>query len=66
MRKNKLITMDCVRVGDWLVKPSQMFGRILVSMYNLHTNEYILHSVKDSLEANLLIEYIVEKGGYYE
>lgn len=66
MAKNKLISMDCVRVGDWLVKPSQMFGRILVSMFNLDSGEYILHSVKDSIEANLLIEYIIEKGGYYD
>ena len=43
-----------------------MFGRILISMYNLETNEYILHSVKDTSEANLLIEYIIEKGGYYD
>ena len=64
MRKNKLISMDCVRVGEWLVKPSQMFGRILISMFNLETDEYILHSVRDATEANLLIEYIIEKGGY--
>ena len=64
MAKQKLISMDCVRVGEWLVKPSQMHGRILISMFNLDTGEYILHSVKDALQANLLIEYIIEKGGF--
>lgn len=64
MAKNKLISMECVRVGEWLIKPSQMFGRILVSMFNLETDEYILHCVRDSKEANLLIEYIIEKGGF--
>ncbi len=58
--------MDCVQVGDWLIKASQMYGRILLSMFNLDSGEYILHSVKDSGEANLLIEYIIEKGGYYD
>jgi len=66
MRKSKLVSMDCVQVGDWLIKPSQMYGRILLSMFNLDSGEYILHSVKDSGEANLLIEYIIEKGGYYD
>lgn len=64
MRKNKLISMDCVRVGEWLVKPSQMHERILISMFNLETEEYILHCVRDTREANLLIEYIIEKGGF--
>lgn len=58
--------MDCVQVGNWLIKPSQMYGRILLSMFNLDSGEYILHSVRDSGEANLLIEYIIEKGGYYD
>lgn len=66
MAKQKLISMECVQVGEWLVKPSQMFGRILISMFNLETDEYILHCVKDTTEANLLIEYIIQKGGYYD
>lgn len=66
MKKNKLVSMDCVQVGNWLIKPSQMYGRILLSMFNLDSGEYILHSVRDSGEANLLIEYIIEKGGYYD
>lgn len=66
MRKNKLVSMDCVQVGDWLIKPSQMYERILLSMFNLDSGEYILHSVKDSGEANLLIEYIIQKGGLYD
>ena len=64
MSKQKLITMDCVQVGEWLIKPSQMFNNIMVTMFNMETGEFVLQYVKDTMQANLLIEYIIEKGGF--
>ena len=54
--------MDCVQLGDWQIKASSMKGYILVVMHNPVTKAFIMHSVDDVKKANLLIEYVIEKG----
>lgn len=49
-------------VGDWLIKASQQYDRIMIAMYNQYTHYFLIQWVKDPYEANLLIEYVMEKG----
>ena len=63
-KTNKLVTMDCVIVGEWLIKASQYNGTILVIMFNEHNGSVAMYYLKDIKEVNLFIEYIIEKGGY--
>lgn len=58
--------MDCVQVHDWLIKTSRLYDRIMVCMFSMTTFECIIHWVKDPMEANLLIEYVIEKGKLYD
>lgn len=61
-RKNKFLSMDCVQLGDWQIKASSMKGYILVVMHNPETKAFVMHMVDDVKKANLLIEYVIEKG----
>lgn len=58
-----MITMDCVQLGDWLIKASQMNDRILVIMFNEVNQDFAMQWVNNVQEVNMLIEYIIEKGG---
>ena len=54
--------MGCVQLGDWLIKASQLKGYILIIMHNPMTKAFVMHMVDDVKKANLLIEYVIEKG----
>lgn len=59
----KLITMDCVQLGEWLIKASQMNDKILLIMFNHENGDYTMQWLNNVQEVNLMIEYIIEKGG---
>ena len=61
-KTNKFLSMDCVQLGDWQIKASSMKGYILVIMHNPVTKAFVMHSVDDVKKANLIIEYVIEKG----
>ena len=61
-RKDKLFSMDCVQLGGWLIKASQMKGHILLVMHNADTNSFVMQYVDDVKKANLIVEYVIEKG----
>lgn len=61
-KTNVLVSMDTVRLGDWFIKASQMKGYVLLIMTNFYTGKFILQHVDDVHKANLIIEYVIEKG----
>jgi hypothetical protein len=62
MKKEKLISTDVVNVGDWLIKASKRNGFILLVMINVRTFNFVLQYVDDIKKANIIIEYVIEKG----
>ena len=61
-KTNVLVSMDTVRLGDWYIKASQLKGYVLLIMINFYTGKFILQHVDDVHKANLIIEYVIEKG----
>lgn len=59
---NKLVSMDCIEFGDWLIKASQMKGYVLLVMCNMQKGKFIMQHVDDVKKANLIVEYVIEKG----
>jgi len=64
MSKKKINGMDCVIVGEWLIKASQYNDMIMVIMFNEYNGATAMHFLKDTKEVNMFVEYIIEKGGY--
>lgn len=62
MKQKKLISTDVVNVGDWLIKASEMNGFVLLMMMNVRTYNFVLQYVDDIKKANIIIEYVIEKG----
>lgn len=58
----KLVSMETVRLGDWYIKASQLNGYVLLIMHNSGNDEFVLQHVEDVYKANLIIEYVIEKG----
>jgi hypothetical protein len=61
-KKYKIVSMDTVLLGEWQIKASQMAGQILLLMYNQHTHEFVIQYVDDIKKANIIVEYVIEKG----
>ena len=61
-KTNKFLSMDCVQLGDWQIKASQLKGYILIVMHNPTTKGFVMQYVDDVKKANLIIEYVIEKG----
>lgn len=61
-KTRKLITMDTVRLGDWYIKASQLNGMVMICMFNSFNGEFVLQYVDDVKKANLIVEYVIEKG----
>ena len=59
---NVLVSMDTVLLGDWYIKASQMKGYVLLTMINFYNGKFVLQHVDDVHKANLIIEYVIEKG----
>lgn len=62
MKKQKLISSDVVNFGDWLIKASKMNNYILIIMINVKTFAFVMQHVDDEMKANMIIEYVIEKG----
>jgi hypothetical protein len=60
--KKLLLSMDCVQLGDWLIKASEYDKHILIMMFNTMTGNFIIQNVDDVKKANLIVEYVIEKG----
>jgi hypothetical protein len=61
-KTNKLVSMDCIEFGDWLIKASQMKGYVLLVMCNLRNGKFVMQHVDDVKKANIIVEYVIEKG----
>ena len=57
-----IVSMETVRLGDWYIKASQLNGYVLLIMHNSGNDEFVLQHVEDVYKANLIIEYVIEKG----
>jgi len=53
-------------VGDWYIKASQYKGIILIIMHNAYDGNFVMHYADDVKKANLIVEYVIEKGGFYD
>ncbi len=62
MKKKKLISGDAICFGNWQIKASKLSDFILIVMYNEVTHNTIIQHVDDEAKANIIIEYILEKG----
>lgn len=54
--------MELVRLGDWYIKASQMKGYVLLIMHNSFNGKFVMQHVDDVHKANLIVEYVIEKG----
>lgn len=61
MAKN-LISLGSIQKGEWIIQPSLYRGRVLVMMYNYVNGRFYLQYLNDNYEANIFIEYVLEKG----
>lgn len=61
---NKVISLGATERGDWIIQPSVSQNTILVMMFNYTNAAFCMHYLNDEYEANLFIEYIIEKGDY--
>jgi hypothetical protein len=61
MAKN-LISLGSIQKGEWIIQPSLYKGRVLVMMYNYVNGRFYLQYLNDNYEANIFIEYVLEKG----
>lgn len=66
MAKAKIVSSDTIMVGDWYIKASQYRGNILIVMHNAYDGNFVMHYADDVKKANLIIEYVIEKGGFYD
>lgn len=55
----KLVTMNTVDRGSWLIKASILNNKIMIVMYNKRTTDTSVNFFKDELRANLYVEYKV-------
>lgn len=65
-KKKELVSSDTVSFGDWLIKVSQFNNTILLIMLNEYDGNFVMHFAEDIYKANLIIEYVIEKGGFYD
>lgn len=61
MAKN-LISLGSIQKGEWIIQPSLYKRRVLVMMYNYVNGRFYLQYLNDNYEANIFIEYVLEKG----
>lgn len=58
----KLISLGAVERQGWIVQASLFNDVIMVALYNTETGYYIMQYLNDEYEANMFIEYVIEKG----
>jgi len=62
--ENEIISLGPIEKGDWIIQPSVSKNAILVMMFNYTNAAFCMHYLTNEYEANLFIEYIIEKGDY--
>jgi hypothetical protein len=62
MAKNKVTFLSVVKKDDWLIQASVFKYVILVTMFNEITGKCFIQYLNNEYEANLFIEYVIEKG----
>lgn len=61
--KRSLIVLGPVLLHDWIVQASMFQDRILVYMFNEVNGKFHMQYVRSDYEANMFIEYVIEKNG---
>lgn len=61
--KRSLIVLGPVLLHDWIVQASMFQDRILVYMFNEVNHKFHMQYVRSDYEANMFIEYVIEKNG---
>lgn len=62
MAKNKLISLGAIKRDEWTIQASLYKDTILVMMFSEATLNFYLQYLRNEYEANLFIEYVIEKG----
>lgn len=62
MARKKFISLDVIEKDDWVIKASSFKNYILLVILNRVTGAFAIQHVDDEYKANLIIEYIIEKG----
>jgi hypothetical protein len=58
----KLLSIETIEKDDWLIKISKYKDYILLVVVNVLDGTCIIQHTDDEYKANLIIEYIIEKG----
>ena len=61
-----IVSLGPVHKGSWIIQASVYKEHILVMMFNFQTATFAMQYLKDEYEANLFVEYVLEKGGLYD
>jgi hypothetical protein len=62
MSNKRIIILGPIVRDDWLIQASLYNDTILVSMFNEVTFNFYMQYLHNEYEANLFIEYVIEKG----
>lgn len=57
-----LISLGPVHKNDWIIQASVFKDHILVMMFNYTNGNFYLQYLNNEYEANMFIEYVLEKG----
>lgn len=57
-----IASLGPIEKGAWIIQPSAYKGCILVLMLNYTNGNFYLQYLNDEYEANMFIEYVLEKG----
>ena len=62
MARKKFMSLDVVEKDDWIIEASSYKNYILLVILNKATGSFAIQHTDDEYKANLIIEYIIEKG----
>ena len=57
-----VISLGAVHKGSWIIQASVYKENILVMMFNFTNAKFYLQYLNNEYEANMFIEYVIEKG----
>jgi hypothetical protein len=58
----KLVSLGAIIRDDWLIQASIYKDTIMICMFNEVTFNFYVQYVHNEYEANMFIEYVIEKG----
>lgn len=62
MGKKFIVSLGPILRDGWLIQASLYKDTILVCMFNEETLSYYMQYLNNEYEANMFIEYVIEKG----